>query len=352
MSISELMGQDRFPEGTGSSGHTLWVRIQLSRNIAGYSFPHRAEIKAKTEVLQEIRNAVAHWNAKTSERFSEFSVASFSLNERELLKSKRLLPDDLSGGCEQTALFINEKQNGSLLVNGQDHLRIQYMTGSPVPGKLWEKAESLENQLGRDLTYAFDHEFGFLTASPYLTGTGLRYSAALFLPGLVKSGAISGMAENAARQGFSLRSLYGGSDRLGSFCELSNTVTLGVSEAVLTERMEQLLSDIEEAENMAWQKVFRKDEGKLKDQIWRALGTLKYARIISREEAVACAGLLHIGIMKNLFPARDPLLFPKLILTAGSGCGRGMTHKETTEEPETEVWRAVLLRNLITEAGL
>lgn len=351
MTATELLERSAPAWTAGPSGCLLWLRLQLSRNLAGMHFPRAADAKGRSEALQKVKAAVERWNADGNDPLSGFAASGFSRNERELLEARRLLPAHFPDYHDQMMLFVDKKEELSLLANGFDHLRIQCMSGSRDAGRLWRKAAYLESVLGRTLSYAYDKEFGYLTASPYRTGTALRLSAALFLPGLVRSGALSRIADNAARLGFSLRSLYDEIDDEMPYCELTNTVTLGVSEKTLCERMDRLLKDIADAEALAWKNVFRDGEMKIRDSIWRALGTLKYARLIGRKETAACAGFLQIGGEENLFPMKDPLLFRKLLLTASPAYVREATHKEGLEGDEVDLWRAVLLRSLVTEAG-
>ena len=351
MTASELLETAVPPWVSEETPTLLWVRLQLSRNLAGMHFPQSADVKNRSEVLQKVKRAVEAWNAGGGETLTGFSLSAFSQNERSLLEDRRFLPTHFPRYHDQMMLFVNEKEDTSVLVNGFDHIRIQCIQSGREADRLWRKASQLETRLGEHLEYAFDKEFGYLTASPYRTGTGLRLSAALFLPGLVRSGALSQIGEKAARLGFSLRSLYGDVDGAYPYCELMNTVTLGVSERTLTERMEQLLRDITEAEAIAWKKVFRENEMKLKDQIWRAMGTLKYARLIGRREAAECAGFLAIGAEENMFPVKTPGFFGRLLLTVSPAYVREATHKEGLDEEETDLWRAVLLRDLVKEAG-
>lgn len=351
MTSSELLETPAPPWAAEAPGALLWVRLQLSRNLAKTPFPRHADRETLSRTAQQAAAAMERWNQEETDRMTGFSVSSFSTGERELLEARRLLPARFPAYHDQMRLYVNERQDVSVLVNGFDHVRIQCIQQGADALRLWGKAVWMETRLSRDLPWAFDSEFGYLTASPYRAGTGLRLSAALFLPGLAGSGALAQAAEKAARLGFSLRSLYDDVSAAYPYCELLNTVTLGVSEETLCQRMKQLLKDILEAEQTAWKHVCGSAGMKWKDAAWRALGTLKYARLLGARETAECAGAVETGIMSGLFPSEDPQLFYKLLLAASPAWVRETTRKEELEEEDVDLWRAVLLRDLIKRAG-
>lgn len=331
----------------------LWVRLQVVRNIKGQRFPQRMKENERREALQQVQKAVDRWNRGHTSSLTSFPVMGFSANERELLEHKLLLLPNFPCYREYMEVFVNEPQDVSLIANGYDHICIQCMGASAQVGTLWDKAVSIEAQLGQDVEYAFDKEFGYLTAYPQLAGTGLRLTAALFLPGIARTGMVPDMAENAARAGFSFQPVQGRMEESSCPCfVLMNRVTLGVTEQELCRRMNQLLLDIGRTEALVWGKLWQADELKIKDSIWRALGTLKYARILGQEEALRCAAFLQMGMKEQVLPARDSHLFTKLLLAASSPYVRAVTHKESMDENEVNVWRAMVLRDLITGAGL
>lgn len=324
------------------TGSLLSLRLTLARDLAGCAFPHRADAKAKREAAEKLAAAIAG----TGEAFDAVRTGTLTENERELLEEK--LGITVGGGEGETVLYTNADASLAVLVNGEDHLTILAMQEGSAAAALWRKASFLESRIGRAVSFAFDKEFGYLTASPASVGTGLHMTASLFLPGITLGRAAGQLSEKAARAGFTIRLL--GEENAYRY-ELSNASTLGLSEETIAGRMTQLLSDIEKAEAALWEKIYKANESAWKDAVWRALGTLKYARLIDETEAMGAAAKLRIGFRQGIFPKTEGL-YEKLSSAAGAAYVKETTHKEDISGEEEKLWRAVVLRSLITEAGL
>lgn len=331
-------------------GPLISLTAVLARNVKGFPFPEKGSSKSRRQVRQLAEKAVRRWNEEHSP-FTEYTLAGLSANEKELLSAKGLLPDFEGLPEEESVVFTDQSGRFAVAVNGTDDVEMRCMTASDEAGHLWEELSYLDSMLGRDMDYAFDEEFGYLTASPYKAGTALTMSALLFLPGLSRSGMLRKVAESAARQGFALTKAYGDARQASPYCRLTNTVTLGVTERMIASRMKQLITQLQEAEERTWKEVFREKESLMKDQIWRALGTLKYARRMDSAETAACAGLMKLGMEEDMFPVKDPLFFEKLLMLAEPSLVKAMTGKEELDEEGVQLWRAVLLRQAVQNAG-
>ncbi len=348
MTILDLADKSAWlPASSGKS--LLSETLRLSRNMKGRHFPEHAGDKELTEIAAAVQKAIDHWNREEADKLYPISLAALSDTERAMLEDKGFLPSPLPNRPERMALYVNGAGDTSVLVNGTDHIEIR-CTGND-PDRLWRRASYLDSQLGRDIDYAFDKEFGYLTASPYRVGTALRLSAVLFVPGLVGSGALSEAAARAARQGFALKGFYENLDMHMPYVELTNAVTLGVKEETLAARMTQLLDDLEAAEHLGWSKVFKAGEMDLKDKVWRALGALKYARLMGREETIGAAALIAAGIREDMFPDKDKNLVSRLLEAASGAYVAETTHKENLSDEDEALWRAVLVRGIIERAG-
>lgn len=347
MTILDLAERSRYLPGL--SGKPLLAEsVELSRNVKGIPFPGSADEKARKAVADLVEKAVGHWNEEGKDPLCPVPLSSLSSNEWKLLKDKGFLPKETERKSHM-ALYVNASGTLSILVNGEDHLLIRSVGRDP--DKLWRTVSYVDSFLGRDIPYAFDKEFGYLTASPYRAGTALRLKAELLVPGLVGSGVIEEAMRSAARKGFSIRPVYDPLDMEHPYIALSNEVTLGVSEETLAARMIQILDDLEAAERMGWAKVFHLHEMALKDKVWRALGALKYARLMDREETMTATALIALGIRENMFPDRDRDLVGKLLDAVSGAYVKETTHKEELDEEGEALWRAVLVRGIIEDAG-
>lgn len=331
-------------------GVLVSIGASLARNIAGLHFPDHSSAEERRKVRRLVENAVQHWN-EDHPPFTEYALAGLSENEKDLLRARGLLPDFSGISENDAAVFLDQGGRFSLTVNGTDHIEIRCLGASKEAASLWQELSYLDSMMERDLSYAFDEEFGYLTASPYKTGTGLTLSALLFLPGLSRGGMLRKAAENAARLGFQLARAFDDGRKESPYCRLTNTVTLGITENGIASRMKQITGQLQEAEERLWKQILQKQEAAVKDQIWRAVGTLKYARLISGSEAAACAGLMKLGAEANMFPVKDTLLFQKLLMLSEPSCVKAVTGKEELDEEETAIWRAVLLRQTVQDAG-
>ena len=331
-------------------GPLISLTAVLARNVKDLPFPEKGDGKSRRKARALAEKAVRHWNEDHAP-FTEYTLAGLSENEKELLSAKGLLPEFKGIPEEESVVFTDRSGRFSIAVNGTDDLEMRCMTASDKAENLWDELSYLDSMLERDMDYAFDEEFGYLTASPYKAGTALTMSALLFLPGLSRSGMLRKAAANAARLGFALTKAYGDGRKDSPYCRLTNTVTLGVTERMIASRMKQLIGQLREAEERTWKTLFREKENVIKDQIWRALGTLKYARRMDSAETAACAGLMKLGIAEDMFPAKDPLFFEKLLMLAEPSLVKAMTGKEELDEEGIRLWRAVLLRQAVQNAG-
>lgn len=348
MTVSELLEGFPCQTSAGEEGWLMQVKLELHRNIRGMRFPSACGQQEKRRASQVVKNAMDQRNSSETDKMDCLGLAGLSENERELLADKGWLP---AGESLQTGyLWTNQHADTGAFVGGRDHLCLEFLQNHSDTDALWRKASFLDSQLGSFIDYAFDKEFGYLTASPALAGTGMKLSALLYLPGLAERQFLSELRDAAARGGFSLRRA-GESDSAAPYFRLENTVTLGVSEAALAERMTGLLKDIGKAENRARDLLLHEQEMLMKDRIWRALGVLKYARLIGKEETERCAGLVQLGMEINMFPKKENL-FRNLLGTASPAFVREKTHNENLDEEGVRLWRAVLLRELVNAVGL
>lgn len=332
---------------TGKKG-VLFLSVRLSRNLRGIPFPVKASGKDRAAVLKAVQKAAETVRDLSGNPLEGIPLPSLTENERQLLEEKGYMSRQLSP--EYSVLYVSRDGRLTLLVNGENHIEIRG-TGEDT-GSVWKEAALLDSELSRELDYAFDTDFGYLTADPGSAGTGAHVEAKLFLPGLTAENALGEAVQKAAQSGFLLSGSY--DERLGKFpyVTLTNRVTLGISEGMLSDRMYQLLDDMNRAEERAWSGYMKRNEMEIKDRIWRALGMLKYARLMSREETLDAAGLIACGVREDMLPDKDGSLSGRLREAASGAYVREVTHKDELDNKNENIWRAVVLRNMVEEAGL
>src|SRR3989454_8225822 len=209
--------------------------------------------------------------------------------ERQLLHERHLVSKELAGLERESrprpgAALLVQDQVG-VMVNEEDHLRLHGMWSGFDLEDAYAEVEAVDADLGRFVPFAFHHEFGYLTSCPTNAGTGLRASVLIHLPGLVLTKEITKVLQGLSQVGLTFRGLYGeGSEVVGNFFQLSNQTTLGKSEEDLLDHLVKIVRQVIEYEERAREVLLRDHEAIIADKIWRAFGTLKFARSISFEE--------------------------------------------------------------------
>lgn len=337
MTISDILTKAA-PAAEGA----LTISATLSRNLSGFRFPAAADEKQRAEAAKKIEAAIQTWNEKGTAPLTAFPLAGLSANERALLAERGICPAEIS--AQQAAVYLSDDGTLSVLVNGENHLTLRAEGKNPADALA--KVTALERALSKEISFAFDKTFGYLTADPADCGTALRLSAELFLPGLALENALGEAAQQAARENFKLSGLYTEVSKDLPYLRLTNTVTLGVSEETLAKRLDSLISEIGKAEALAEEEAVRRQENERKDSAFRAMGLLKYARLLTARETLAAAGALAFGMRQKWIP-ENFALFASLLSVASGASVRATTHKEDLGEEDERLWRAAVIRQLV-----
>jgi protein arginine kinase len=204
---------------------------------------------------------------------------------------------------EGSAAIVNRKQALSLMINEEDHLRMQAIRPGLALSEAYELVSSIDSQLEVNLEFAFDHELGYISACPTNLGTGMRASAMLHLPGLVLSDHIGQALQAIGKLGLAVRGFFGeGTESLGNLFQISNQSTLGESEETIIRRLERVIERVASQERNARLKLFQDDPDMVFDRVGRAYGTLRHAHIIASKEALNLLSLLRLGAELKFFP--------------------------------------------------
>ncbi len=270
-------------------------RIRLARNLANFPFPERANSSEREEIRKKVKSAIL--------RLEEFKKAFFinmedlNILDKQFLLERHLISQEHMINSSGKGLVISFDEKISIMINEEDHIRFQILEGGFKLGELWERINYLDDCLSGYLSFAFLPNLGFLTSCPTNVGTGLRASCMLHLPGLVMTKRINKILELLAKLSFTSRGLFGeGTQALGDFFQISNQVSLGLSEKELVENLTGIVRQVKEQEEQARQVLLKKQRISLEDNIARALGILKHARLITTKEALHHLSLLYLGI--------------------------------------------------------
>jgi protein arginine kinase len=243
-----------------------------------------------------------------------------------------------------SGLVLNREETLCVMINEEDHLRMQALRPGLQLRQAWTAIDQADSQLEKKLEFAFNPEWGYLTACPTNIGTGIRVSAMLHLPGLVLAEQINPIIQSVNKLGLAVRGLYGeGTEALGNVFQVSNQMTLGESEAAIVERLEKVLAQIIEHEENARANQIEKKPKMVYNHIGRAYGILANAHSISSKETMNLLSLMRLGVDVGLFPGVDRALVDELfILTQPAHLQK--QHSEKLSAEERDLLRADMVR--------
>ena len=289
-------------EVTGPNGDiVITSRVRLARNLEGIPFPGWARKDDRVDTLKRLKSQVESLDQMDNAYSQELS--KLTPIRKQVLVERHLISREHAAKGAGSAAVMNPGQTLSIMINEEDHLRMQ----SILPGlnltKAFELLDSVDSELEEDVPYAFDARYGFLTACPTNLGTGMRASAMLHLPGLVLSDQINQVIQAVNKIGLAVRGLYGeGTEALANLFQVSNQHTLGEREEEIIARLEKVILQIISHERNARQKLREENPKKVMDNIGRAYATLRFAHIIESKEALNHLSMLRLGIDMELLP--------------------------------------------------
>lgn len=287
-------------------------RIRLARNIKGIPFPCRMNQSQKQEFLNNVKAVFDSANISGVDTLKYIDMSAVPDEELMAMVERHIISPDFAKKQGPKGLVISEDETVSIMLLEEDHIRIQVLLGGMELNKAYEIALEIEKLLSQNLTFAFDSQLGYLTQCPTNLGTGLRASLMLHLPLLEGSGKISPLAESVSKIGLTVRGMYGeGSRSNGGLYQLSNQVTLGISEKAAIENLTAIADQIVQKEYSAQNEI---DKSSITDNVYRALGTLKYARKITSDEAIKLLSLVKLGVSMGIIDEVKPHIPMQLII--------------------------------------
>jgi len=289
-------------------------RVRLARNLRDHAFPGWAKKPERVKVLETVLPAVAAL-PEMSDSFAE-AMDNLTALDKQLLVERHLISREHAAKNVGSGLVVNRAETFSVMINEEDHLRMQALRPGFQTREAWQAVDRLDSALEKKLNFAFDNELGYLTACPTNLGTGIRVSAMLHLPGLVLAEQINPIIQSVNKLGLAVRGLYGeGTEALGNVFQVSNQMTLGESETAIVERLEKVLSQIIEHEENARQTLMEKKPKLVLNHIGRAYGILANAHSISSKETMNQLSFLRLGVDLELFPGTQRSLVDELFLS-------------------------------------
>ncbi len=282
----------------------LSTRVRLARNLVGAPFPERATAAQRSDIMSRCAEHICELKNMKSGAF--FEISELSDLEKQVLVERHLISRELCENGQGSGVFINKDQTCSVMINEEDHLRIQFLKTGFSLNSVWKQIDHFDSDLEKTLDVAYSTEFGFLTACPTNLGTGLRASVMMHLPGLVISENMERVIRAVNQLGITVRGLFGeGSDATGHVFQISNQQTLGESEGEIMNRLGNVLKTIIDQEVNARFKYFEENRAKLLDKIGRAFGVLQNVHVLSSNEAMNLLSLMRLAVDFNMLPEKN-----------------------------------------------
>ena len=283
-----------------SSGNTLKdtvlaSRVRIARNLSSFPFPHNASNNLQKNILDTVMPAIQ----STSSLKNGFAIKMSGLvplnrnflMERQLISHEHAFPDGARG------LVVSAGESLSIMINEEDHIRAASFKPGFALSEAWGVLSKLDDELNQKVSIAYDSTFGYITTWPTNTGTGLRASCLLHIPGLVLLRQMPQAIQNLEGMGVTTRGFYGeGTSALGDLIQVSNSKTLGINETSIIESIEQVVKSLSKLEQKAEESLVQEpNRTKTEDRIFRSLGTLKSARLLNYEESMQHISLIRLG---------------------------------------------------------
>lgn len=274
-------------------------RIRLARNLAALPFTNRASSYQKAEIENLLRDRISKIEAEP--RMGYVNVPGLSTLDRQFLVERQLISRELASAEGPRGVALVPKETTSLMVNEEDHIRLQVMRAGFTLEEAWQEIDRFDDLLEERVTYAFSEEFGYLTACPTNVGTGMRASVMLHLPALEHTKQIEKVFRALQKINLAVRGLYGeGSRASGHFYQISNQVTLGKSEKQILGEITTNIMEIVRYERLARESWLKDNRQGLQDKISRAHGTLCSATMMTSEETMELLSFVRLGINLGL----------------------------------------------------
>lgn len=308
----------------------LSTRIRLARNLEDYPFPARLDTKTRVHVNEIVRDAIPK-----SEGLHYIEMKTLTQAQIVSLAEKHVISPEFASSADGRALLLSDSENISIMLNEEDHIRLQVMTPGLALSQAYEIADRLDNEINEKVRFAFDERLGYLTQCPTNIGTGMRASVMLHLPALTATRRMGTLASTVSKLGLTIRGAYGeGSAPMGDLYQLSNQVTLGISEKAAIENLKTIVLQLAAQERAARAELVKTVESE--DAIYRAYGLLKSARLLDTKEFMELISKVRLGAVGGVLDVDrkviDELMVSLQPASINAQVGKTLTARERDME--------------------
>lgn len=287
-------------------GIVISSRIRLARNVKKYPFSQKLSAKQAEKLIEDVKNSVKSANTSFGDAFEFININEKSNAEKYSLLENHSISPDLMDKDKPAGVLIKDDETISIMINEEDHIRIQTVFPGYNIEQAWDTADKIDNLIEENIDYAFDENYGYLTSCITNVGTGMRASFMIHIPLIEMYGQVKYLSQAISKFGMTLRGLYGeGSEPLGGIYQISNQITLGKSEEEITDALKNVASQIIEQEKELEKKIMKEQKTDLEDRVFRSYGILSNCRKISSKEAMKLLSDLRLGAITGIINLKD-----------------------------------------------
>ena len=326
-----------------SSEIILSSRIRLARNIKGIPFSHWASSGHLEQIISKVKEVLP--KCPGTQDMEIIQLDQVGPLDREFLLERHLISREMAEGENFRFAAISTDESLSILVNEEDHLRIQYLRSGLELHEIWQRINEIDDQLSEHLEFAYSPRWGYLTACPTNVGTGIRCSVMIHLPALVLAKQVDRVLGAISQLGLTVRGIQGeGSKISGNIAQLSNQVTLGVSEEESIEKLEKMTHRIIASELEAQRQLMAEARDLVEDKVFRAYGILKEARMITSQEAAEMVSALRFGRTSGILSSISYETMNEILIYSRPAHLQKMAGLNLTPK-DRDIFRARFIRN-------
>ena len=327
------------------NGIVISSRIRLARNLRDSKFAAKITQEEAYKIIEEVKKVVEKNNDTSKLDFELHYLKDIPDIEQNILVEQHIISPQLSKNKNKSAFMISKDKNITIMINEEDHLRIQVLNSGLNLEECLKTANMIDDILEENLDYAFDKDLGYITSCPTNLGTGLRASTMLHLPALSLTNQLEKILLAISQIGVAVRGVYGeGTKSMGNLYQISNQGTLGAQEETLAERIKQITMQLVEKESSTRQHLLNNNRIYIENEVYRAYGILKNARIIDTHEAMKLLSIIKMGIEMGIFEGMDNQNIDKLMIKVQANNIQMMLDEGFTKK-ERNFKRAEILRN-------
>ncbi|MFC5700928.1 protein arginine kinase [Cohnella faecalis] len=323
----------------------LSSRVRIARNVRGIPFPLMAASEHSISVMEQLLGVAENGRLNGLGALEMIRLSELSELEKQVLVEKHLISPSLANESRNGAFILTRNEDVSIMINEEDHLRIQCLCPGFQIHQAWEWASKIDDVFEEQVDYAFDEKYGYLTSCPTNVGTGIRASVMMHLPALVLTGQINRILSAVQQVGLAVRGLYGeGSEATGNLFQVSNQITLGQSEQEIIENLHQVARQIIGHEKAARAKLLAESRPRIEDRVRRSYGILSHAAIMDSKESSQRLSDIRLGVHLGLLPDVKGETLNELLVSTQPGFLQ-QKFGEALEPEQRDMTRAQLIRS-------